>query len=585
LLLNFAINNAVLLEEQAVLQGELKRSLPTLYIKGLSLNKRLAVIFILTSLISLLTVTVGPTKASSQTIIVPDDYPTITDAIGNCTKEDTIFVKSGIYAEQTLVINKTLTLIGENAEDTIINNIDSHAMVEWLGGYRMPFGITTAVDVKANDVKISGFTITNASTGITTEGNETKIVANIIEGLDTDGGYDIGISASGKGTQIIDNIINAANVGIFDSGSYQVIMQNIFNSTSCTVGPYGQYNIIADNILYGSRAGINLQGNLNVAYNNTVVDGDIGIEITGVSNIIYKNVLNQNNLGIEIGPWAINDFLSNNIVCANTITDNQRYGIIIASGRNNTVYANHIADNKEIGGMIAWNQSSGILYNESDRERWQGRNADNNTFYNNNFVNNSASEATDWSWQGTNSWDNGKEGNYWSDYNGTDANGDGIGDVSYPVNKPYRILISSFPEAQLQDPTVVNPNNVSDRYPLMEPFDTESITIELPEWATVTPHQIPSFSPSPSPPPTQPPSPSPTPKTTQTPNPTPTSTSAQTPSPPLTEQPSPSNSVPPTSNNSSRSTDAYWTAAAAVVAVTIVIIAATLMLRKQHNSK
>jgi hypothetical protein len=32
-----------------------------------------------------------------------------------------------------------------------------------------------------------------------------------------------------------------------------------------------------------------------------------------------------------------------------------------------------------------------------------------------------------------NEWDNDFEGNYWSDYVGTDANNDGIGDSSYPV--------------------------------------------------------------------------------------------------------------------------------------------------------
>jgi len=64
------------------------------------------------------------TKAETTTIIVPDDYPTITDAIGNATEGDTIFVKKGTYEcpiNQTLVIDKTISLIGEDAKNTIIN--------------------------------------------------------------------------------------------------------------------------------------------------------------------------------------------------------------------------------------------------------------------------------------------------------------------------------------------------------------------------------------------------------------------------------------------------------------------------------
>jgi hypothetical protein len=61
----------------------------------------------------------NPIKTAS-TITVPDNYPTIQQAINNANPGDIIFVKNGTYHEH-IEINKTITLIGKNPANTIID--------------------------------------------------------------------------------------------------------------------------------------------------------------------------------------------------------------------------------------------------------------------------------------------------------------------------------------------------------------------------------------------------------------------------------------------------------------------------------
>jgi len=66
-------------------------------------------------------------------------------------------------------------------------------------------------------------------------------------------------------------------------------------------------------------------------------------------------------------------------------------------------------------------------------------------------------------WTSSNIWNYDSIGNYWSDYNGTDSNGDGIGDTPY--------MISTSPEEY----------GDADNYPLMEPVD-DTLIPEFPSW-------------------------------------------------------------------------------------------------------
>jgi parallel beta-helix repeat protein len=206
----------------------------------------------------------------------------------------------------------------------------------------------------------------------------------------------------------------------------------------------------------------------NSIYGNSISStSDAGIELLGsTGNNIHRNYVANSECGIELSyvQFTSNPTLPGNCV-NNSIYDNNiagcEQGISFKSAHGNSVFRNNITDSSKQGVRLFC--------------------SDNNAFYHNNFINNSqhANEQHAF-WWGTgyeyyysvnNTWDNGypSGGNFWSDYNGTDANGDGIGDIPYTVYE-----------------------NMTDHYPLMEPFViTESLNDD-------------SATPTESPPPTQP---------------------------------------------------------------------------------
>ncbi len=84
----------------------------------------------------------------------PQNHTTIQDGINASNDGDTVFVYSGIYNER-VIVNKTINLIGEDKDTTIIDGV----------------GGITVVSIVVNWVNISGFTICKGDVGL-------RIIAN-----------------------------------------------------------------------------------------------------------------------------------------------------------------------------------------------------------------------------------------------------------------------------------------------------------------------------------------------------------------------------------------------------------------------
>jgi hypothetical protein len=131
-------------------------------------------------------------------------------------------------------------------------------------------------------------------------------------------------------------------------------------------------------------------------------------------------------------------------------------------GADNRIVSNNFQENYE-----------GILIN-TNQDVWF-----NNFIYGNNFNHNSENVVVAFIRNPpVNFWYNGTVGNYWSDYNGTDADGDGIGDSPYIIETTY------IDYEQYRNVTV---EEGRDNYPSMTAFDIASVNVELPQPAPSSP--------------------------------------------------------------------------------------------------
>jgi parallel beta-helix repeat protein len=463
-------------------------------------------------------------------------------------------------AQNLGISNENLAFATDEVDSS--NRVDGKPVYYWVGASDMdvPADAGYVVLVNCTNMKVQGLSLSKNQEGMILSNTQNVAVSgNTVTECTTgiimqDSAFDevfgnsvrtsTGINANGTGTKIINNTITAQNVGIGTGGSFFTVVNNTVdisewqgNLIKCS----GTYTNITENTLTGTSYTYTIiEGSDNLFYENTLINS-YGLRVTSDRNLIAQNNVTGGSISVSG---------NNNTVCVNRITNG--FGLTVA-GHYNHYFANQIHDNTQgadTGGLEAYSSH--------------------NTIYQNNFVGNQQ-QIKNYDNTG-NLWDNGKTGNFWSDYNGTDQNSNGIGDT------PYAIMGNAFTTGGLV-PIVTGQDN----YPLMAPFDISSVTVEFPQWVLTTP--TPPLTPTPTPTPTANPSPTqnvtPTPATSPTDSPKPRESPLQS----ATMQPTPSSTNPtpsPADNNPGLFNGGFVFILVAVAGVTVAV-GAELLRRKKRT--
>ncbi|TMI20303.1 PKD domain-containing protein [Candidatus Bathyarchaeota archaeon] len=252
------------------------------------------------------------------------------------------------------------------------------------------------------------------------------------------------------------------NPGIFNSSVLVISSFQVKVSQSVLVGSSKQSNgttiydsyavTVASTVETGNLYGVAVQGGFaNVIQEDNASGNVIGVGIfNSTGNVVKLNTLRYGSEGVRIWyPGA-----TGNLVTRNLIANNSAAGISMLSSSGNRIIGNEVDFNNLLS------TTEGIYLSSSTGNRIYYNNIRNNTLQVYAVY---AGDMTGsvWNDSGTR-----PKGNFWSDYNGTDADNDGIGDT----NRPWPCFRAS---------SVCSATRVTgvDQSPLMKPWTFSSLII------------------------------------------------------------------------------------------------------------
>jgi len=278
----------------------------------------------------------------------PGNYSTIQSAIDDANSGDTVFVydDSSPYYEK-LIIDKSIFLIGENEDTTVIDGEG---------------GNTPVIYVTSDNVTIGKFTIQNS------------IYDGILISQEDHPPWDNEI----KNAVIYNNNIKKVGRGIFG-----ITLQNsIINgnkiediNTGIELGFSSDNNISKNYIANAKYRGIEIMGYLSISKLYDKIYGQI--YPPSKNNIIYRNTVEDNRWGIHLSGGCINTKIHEN-----NIINNHEIGVELHLSKSTEITRNNFIQNENHNGYVhsfftIINKFSHYFTNLWDENYWSGEDNEN----------------------------------------------------------------------------------------------------------------------------------------------------------------------------------------------------------------
>lgn len=389
----------------------------------------------------------------------------ISGAISRAAAGDTIRIGPGTYHEQ-LVIDKPVTLIGDG-----LPVID--------GGRK-----GDVVVIAAEGVTLRGFVIQGSGTEVTAEPAAVRVTAanaTIERNQIRDSLYGVVLMET-DGHRVIGNSIESIRSFDQERRGHSLYLHysnhNVIEGNTLSWGKDGmflsfsEHNSIRRNYIFSVRYAIHFMYAVdNDIVGNTMVDNVTGAVLMYSTGARFIDNEISHNRSIASGYGIMLKDVDDVVIEGNQIHHN-RLGIAMEGSPFTPGSLVLVREN-----LIGYNQTAIGMFTTTDV-----------TFTGNSFISNLRQvDAVAGSVEHKNRWSLDGRGNYWDDYEGYDASGDGIGDLPYRYQGAYDDLVEDNPALRAYDFTparmaldlaakwfpVYRPEpRAVDNYPLMSPTMT-----------------------------------------------------------------------------------------------------------------